>query len=407
MTEYNNSKYDDIRISSCCMQGQRPYQEDMFFIKKNNGISIGIFDGHGGSSVSQQARDMFMAEEPITAICIEKVFNDVAENTKLHDCGSTAVVVGIDLETEHANIGNLGDSPCLVIRVDGSIERVTVDHVPNNEKARIQSTGDFVFMGRIDKGYQSIAISRAFGDVSFSSVISDATFRTISLKDVICIVICSDGVTDGLTDDRICDIILETPRDASAATLVESAIHGKNWKGDNTTAIVVWIDPNSYSELVLKCENSAQMITTVSVVDENGCVVPPESWPLIADILTQYKKRGFKNWRIVIKDGVVDDAEYDEITFKDCVVQPHKRPGFYSTLKSNIYGEMLRTFLPEHTNDVEVISHILGMLWDESLTPIKLVPDNSDFKVSLALAVEYGVLSDTVMHQISDWLNSA
>jgi serine/threonine protein phosphatase PrpC len=361
---------NEFCVSTSCEQGRRAYQEDTFFVGEN---VVGIFDGHGGSRVSKLAQTVFAEEQPNTEDEIRNVFNRVADLTSDDVTGSTAIVVGIDRDAGVASVGNLGDSPCLVIYKNGTIERLSIDHTPDNERQRIRAAGQRVIRNRIIGGCGSIAVSRAFGDAVFPAVISEGSFRTESLDNVVCIIICSDGVTDGLKDDEIRDVVLGAPNDTAANSLTKAAMRSRGWKGDNTTVVVVWID-------------QSETVGPVTVVNEEGDIVPIEAWPAMAHILRDDSDRHAIEWNLVIDStGVIIDC----------------KSGLYFR-KSEFYFDILIRLLPTQHHCVSTISRTLGRILDESLTEADdyIGPD---LDVCLGQAVSAGVISIPMAQQIQIW----
>lgn len=59
-TTSTHSHIGAIEISSASVQGQRKYMEDEF-ITSNDGRLVGVFDGHGGASVSKYLKSNFFS----------------------------------------------------------------------------------------------------------------------------------------------------------------------------------------------------------------------------------------------------------------------------------------------------------------------------------------------------------
>jgi serine/threonine protein phosphatase PrpC len=349
--------------SFSCEQGLRRYQEDKFFI---GGSVWGVFDGHGSSRVSTTVRDAFVMREPRTEADLRQAFDELAKVTNDEYTGTTAVVLGIDGNV--ASVGNLGDSPCLVIYKDNAIKRWSTDHTPDNEKERIQDEGFTVYNNRIRSGLGSIAVSRAFGDVTFPAVISEGSFDTFPLDDVVCIILCSDGVTDGLTDEEIRDVVLGAPIKSAANILVDAAMKSPGWKGDNTTAIVNWID----------------QIASVTVVTRDGEIVPTECWPEIATLL--HHNPSIRKWKLVVDTGVMIECESGE-----------------NTRRSELYFDLMTLLFPTQLDHAAKIAYTLGQIWDEDMTLIEYDYTDPELALSLDRAVSSGTLSASMAQQVQIW----
>ncbi|GMH92623.1 hypothetical protein TL16_g12402 [Triparma laevis f. inornata] len=146
------------KASIKAVRGHRPYMEDEFIVSPGSKF-VGVFDGHGGSKVSQYLRDELYGkfkekckgggiEEVVEALkdSFKEVDSEVQSVKKWSYQGSTAVVCYMhdDEETGEVTIvsANVGDSRAVLSR-GGKAKDLTVDHKPNDkrEKARIKKLG--------------------------------------------------------------------------------------------------------------------------------------------------------------------------------------------------------------------------------------------------------------------------
>ena len=101
---------------------------------------FGIFDGHGGQTVSEHCQEMFPIElrKEIQKTSgelyqvIEQVFQKIDSQVAMLDsdhCGSTAVVAIVRREINHnvLYVANAGDSRA-VLSKNGTAERLSKDH---------------------------------------------------------------------------------------------------------------------------------------------------------------------------------------------------------------------------------------------------------------------------------------
>lgn len=132
--------------------------EDEFIVSPGSKF-VGVFDGHGGSKVSQYLRDELYGkfkekckgggiEEVVEALkdSFKEVDSEVQSVKKWSYQGSTAVVCYMHDDEESGEVtivsANVGDSRAVLSR-GGKAKDLTVDHKPNDkrEKARIKKLG--------------------------------------------------------------------------------------------------------------------------------------------------------------------------------------------------------------------------------------------------------------------------
>ncbi len=140
--------------------------------------------------------------------------------------GTTLVVLVIDGEAAH--LAHVGDSRAYLWRA-GKITRLTRDHT--------------VVQQEIDAGRLTPELARLVPhkhiltqSVGFHGPVEpDTTTRMIEKGDIF--LLCSDGLTDPLTDDDICRLINETPLDNLSQVLCDEAINAGG--EDNVTVLLV------------------------------------------------------------------------------------------------------------------------------------------------------------------------
>jgi len=230
----------EIRYAEYNVCGKRPEMEDAFiadltFGKKYpkvakekklettnqaTGALFGVFDGHSGSSCSEQCSKQlpkilyenkhFPSDIPTalkeTFLEVDRQFLQNAKKNKLED-GSTGIVALIYKDTLF--VANAGDSRGVMCQND-SLVALSDDHKPDNEteKARIEKYGGAVKKGRING---KLAVSRGFGDLpykdkdtfgeKFVTVEPDVQSFAIN-KDVSFIILACDGLWDTISSDE-------------------------------------------------------------------------------------------------------------------------------------------------------------------------------------------------------------
>jgi serine/threonine protein phosphatase PrpC len=239
-------------------QGKRAYQEDRTVISAGeDGLLLGVFDGHGGSAVSE-----FCHKNLLNA------FNSVADNPDLPDMpakmygmfnylktrtneipssGSTASIVFIPSTLDRAYVGILGDSPVVIREADGTIW-VSPDHNVRNNPSEVEAAklrggttyGGYLYPAGL--AASGIQMTRSLGD----SFMGDVLNRTPQLFESPLgpnsfVLVASDGLIDpghhiSNPEDAIVALI---DRGAKAGNLVKYAIDVPT--GDNVSAILVRI----------------------------------------------------------------------------------------------------------------------------------------------------------------------
>ena len=218
--------------ASCCKEfavnedansKYRPYMEDTYCCNDNFAGDVtcglfGVFDGHGGSSVSEYLKERFPEElkariesdSPSDLVgVIEDTFEKIDKEVKMLDseqCGSTACIGVVRMESGHRvlYIANVGDTRALLSR-NGVEERLSIDHRLSeySEKERITQMGGLVINDRVGG---TLILTRAFGDYALkdSGVIATPTIRKHFIRPFDrFVVIASDGVYDTMTDQEV------------------------------------------------------------------------------------------------------------------------------------------------------------------------------------------------------------
>jgi protein phosphatase len=143
--------------------------------------------------------------------------------------GTTVTVAYVDAPAAEVVFGHVGDSRAYRLRGE-ELEQITTDH---SLVAELVESG-VLTPEEAARHPQRSAITRAVGT---ESVIEVDVFRvTAELEDLV--LLCSDGLTDMLSEDEIADVLIEAERDPDAAAdlLVEAA----NARGgeDNITVVL-------------------------------------------------------------------------------------------------------------------------------------------------------------------------
>jgi protein phosphatase len=140
--------------------------------------------------------------------------------------GTTMTVALV--ETDGVVIGHVGDSRAYLVR-DGGIEQITEDHSLVNELVK---TGR-LSSDEADTHPQRSVITRAVGtdpDVDVDSFIVDARAGDVFL-------LCSDGLTDMVTDDEILAAVKEDRDDLKRVTKALVSAANRGGGEDNITVV--------------------------------------------------------------------------------------------------------------------------------------------------------------------------
>jgi PPM family protein phosphatase len=180
----------------------------------------------GAASEDRAASMPLLAEDAICA-ANEAIFSRSQRNYKLAGMGTT--LVGLLVEERRVWVLNVGDSRCYRMR-KRRLEQITLDHSLVEEQVRL---GRMTHSEALRSPLRNV-ITRALG--TQSRVTPDIFELEAEPGDLF--LLCSDGLTRELTDQRI-DSILGTdlPLDDLCARLVEAA--KKAGGHDNITAILV------------------------------------------------------------------------------------------------------------------------------------------------------------------------
>ncbi|KAK8793516.1 hypothetical protein WA158_004875 [Blastocystis sp. Blastoise] len=218
-------------------------------------VFAGIFDGHGGDSVSEYVsknmHEIFTnvyksGELPSIEKCLEVSFYIADMQVKQLEKpteGSTAVV-SILKKTDHGlelDIANCGDARA-VLCSDGKAIRLSYDHKATDdmEQRRIEDAGGFILRNRV---CGILAVSRSFGDYAYDDCVISRPYthhQLIQNEDEF-LVLSSDGIFDVMTDQEVVDCVQENIQNGNKETCAEQVIAKaiENGASDNLSVIVL------------------------------------------------------------------------------------------------------------------------------------------------------------------------
>lgn len=172
------------------------------------------------------------AIEQTISVANRNIYEQAHADSSLAGMGTTITVAAVDSESEQVFIGHVGDSRAYRLR-DGIIQRLTKDHSLVEEMRR---RGQITEEQAEDHPQRSI-ITRALGPEP--EVQADLTTVPSDPGDIF--LLCSDGLTTMIGDEKIRDILMgATSLDAAARTLVDEA--NRAGGRDNITVIVFQVE---------------------------------------------------------------------------------------------------------------------------------------------------------------------
>lgn len=266
-----------MKVYSYSLQGKRATQEDQHIAvinidgsnnKLNNINFFGVFDGHGGKTVSLFLRNnlpnfflnkfeknIFHKNSAFTKYT-NQVYDLLQTNLKekhpraVEYCGSTACIGIHSLDKNNKNfvwIVNVGDSRAVLCNKSGNAVQLSVDHKPNlpEEKKRIEHLGGKITYDGSDWRIKTLSLSRAFGDLDccpYVTHLPNIYKYKIDSNDKFIILAC-DGLWDALSNQTAVEFIRDLQfKNFQGNYAKELANYGLD-KGsyDNITVIIYFI----------------------------------------------------------------------------------------------------------------------------------------------------------------------
>lgn len=169
-------------------------------------------------------------------VASSRIFYRAANDPSLHGMGTT--VVAIMFNGGKAYIGHVGDSRCYVVR-DGRIRQLTQDHSLVGEQLR----AGVISAAEVKNHKLKNIITRSVGFQNDVDV--DIIVRPIKKGDKF--VICSDGLTNMVSNDVLLEIVNERgPREACMELIERANLNGGD---DNITVIMTEVISSELVEM--------------------------------------------------------------------------------------------------------------------------------------------------------------
>jgi serine/threonine protein phosphatase PrpC len=236
-----------LEAAACSHTGSvRITNEDSFGVCLDAGVFV-VCDGMGGAAAgeiasrlavdtliermcSEPEEDLQKALSEAIAAANRLVYQHAEKDSALHGMGTTLVAVIVS--DSRALIAHVGDSRCYLFR-GGTLSRQTKDHSLVDEQVRLgQLTQD-----QADRSPLRNVITRAIGTRKTVA----AEVSEIDLEQGDLLMLCSDGLTRELPDERIVEILNELEdHDEDVEAISGKLVEAANAAGgrDNITCII-------------------------------------------------------------------------------------------------------------------------------------------------------------------------
>lgn len=234
-------------ISIASLKGQRTSNEDRHNIVIEPHIQlVGIYDGHGGSFVSEYLSTVIPAyyvnTQSLTQSHVNKIHNIIQSKLEskyykqAYTAGSTCLIV--IRKQNQLEIVNLGDSRCVLCKNNIAIP-LTKDHKPNwpDEYNRITGLGGTIYQDGEDYRIGALSVSRSFGDFDNAPYIEhkpDLFTHQITTQDQFLIIAC-DGLWDVMSNQDAVNYILINKCNAH-----QLAQHAIDIGSSDNVSVIVW-----------------------------------------------------------------------------------------------------------------------------------------------------------------------
>ena len=186
---------------------------------------LAALDGHGFADPGEAAEALAAAVRDANAVILERAAGDPG----LWGMGTTVTAAALAGE-RHLQLAHVGDSRAYLLR-DGSLEQLTTDHTV---------VGELVRRGRLTPEQAAIHPERSIltRAVGLDPRVPVDTPDPVELRDGDQVLLCSDGLTEAVDDDRITEL-LSAGADGEAAC--RSLIDAANAAGgpDNITVVLL------------------------------------------------------------------------------------------------------------------------------------------------------------------------
>lgn len=227
----------------------RDNNEDNLIVEESDRFNLyAVADGMGGHKAGEVAssiaidtiREIFKKDSQVEGFKVpafiiksieaanEKIRKEALSKDECSGMGTTITMAIVDMSLNIAYIGNVGDSRAYIIKND-EINQITEDHTYVHE---LLKDGKITIEEAKHHPKRNV-ITRAVGSEEYVH----ADIFEVELFDNDVILLCTDGLTTHLTDDKILQTIKEYGCSESVQRLIKIA--NDNGGTDNITIIIV------------------------------------------------------------------------------------------------------------------------------------------------------------------------
>lgn len=224
--------------------GVRPTMEDALIIRDvKDGCLVGVLDGHAGSkaaTIGAYFIPNFFTKHPEERglNCIQEVLRQLNDKIKRMGLMDGATMALARIGRSEISVAHLGDARAMIVRTNGSVLELTVDHKATDrmEFDLLKEKRSFLAFGRVNG---TLAVSRTIGDHGLEGVLRTATVTSyqIARGDRALLLAC-DGVFDVMTSAEVGQIVAAEPDPARAAARVVCLAFARGSQ-DNISVLVV------------------------------------------------------------------------------------------------------------------------------------------------------------------------
>lgn len=241
--------------------GNREEQQDSFFVTKSVELSpfklrrslAVVCDGMGGLEAGDRASltaveilKFAFGKLPTKKVDIPKFYHDMLENIDSEifhwedlesDRGAGTTLASVLIENKRLYWANVGDSSIFIIQ-DGKLKRITREHNYALCLSELVSDGKISQQDAdADPRKNALVSYLGMGGLTYM----DITSKPYVLRDGDILLLCTDGVTNTLSEDEILSIVEEYSDDVyRCCRKITAAVNEKNMDiQDNATAVIV------------------------------------------------------------------------------------------------------------------------------------------------------------------------
>ncbi len=246
----------------------RPNNEDNYYLAEDKDVLV-VADGMGGHASGEIASKMAVdvikgffdgtddRDEPVIGAYREEysektnaigsavrlanmaIYEAAQSNPAWQGMGTTLSAVVLD--NKRLSIAHVGDSRVYLVRA-GNIMQLTDDHSIVQEQVR----RDLLTQEEAETSQMKHVLTRALGIASDVTVDLDE----LTIADGDALVLCTDGLTNMVSDDDILSVVLSDDNPAAACERLVDMANG-NGGQDNITIIVAYVQKSTWVTALL------------------------------------------------------------------------------------------------------------------------------------------------------------